>query len=402
MSEDPPQNTGPSRVTDRLANLARLWRAGNTAKHALGVAHAVKAGTLLVKGKVRFWVAVVAAVLFALLLATVAIAAFLGGMPSATQCASASAPTLAPAGGTVVGASEYGGPGDKNTNGDQGSFIAHLTGHMAYAELGLSGPSDASWLDAHKIGDALGTGKALAPHTTLRITANGHSVIAEKLDTGAGGPPVGSPPHERAIDLWYQTVAALGLDTTHSGQWSGLVTIQIVNVPASPLTSSTAPSSVAAGSSCATTPTASVTVSGSTIVHIAQSQLGTQETGNNCNPYGPCEPWCSDFLTWVWQHAGVHIPSIGYSGDVYKWGQAHTQVLPPTATPAPGDAVEFGTGPNSNESEHVGIVEQVFANGEITMISGNWGNEVGRSRPFQPSQAASSGMPGPIYGYVVP
>jgi hypothetical protein len=401
VTEDPPQGADHPKVTDRLANLARLWRAGNTAKQALGIAQAVKAGTLLIKGKVLFWVAVVVAALLALLVATVAIAAFLGGMPTATQCGSTSAATLAPAGGAVVGASEYGGPGDKNTNGDQGSFIAHLTGHMAFAELGLSGPSDPSWLDAHKLGDALGTGKALPPHTTLQITANGHSVIAEKLDTGGGGPPVGSPPRERAIDLWYQTAAALGLDTTNSGQWSGLVTVRIVNLPASSLTSSAGPSPVAAGG-CATTATASVTASGSTIVQIAQSQLGTQEGANNCNPYGPCEPWCSDFLTWVWEHAGVDIPRLGYSGDVYKWGQTHSQVLPATATPAPGDAVEFGTGPNAHESEHVGIVEQVFTNGEITMISGNWGNEVGRAQPFQPSQATSSGMPGPVYGYVVP
>jgi hypothetical protein len=365
------------------------------------MAQAVKAGTLVIKGKVLFWVAVVVAALVALFVATVAIAAFLGGMPTAAQCGGASAATLAPAGGTVVGASEYGGPGDSTTPTDHSSSGVALDGHMAFAELGLPSASDPNPFDARNLGTALGYGKALPFHTTVQITANGKSVVAEKLDVGEGGPPVGDPSHQRDIDLWWQTAQALGVDPTGSGQWSGLVTVQLVNLPTTTLASS-AGANPTATSSCSATTTATASASGSTIVQIAQGQLGTRETANNCNPYGPCEAWCSLFLTWVWEHAGINIPRLGYSGDVYKWGQAHSQVLPPTATPAPGDAVEFGTGPNSGESEHVGIVEQVFPNGEITMISGNWGNEVGRAQPFQPAQAASSGMPGPIYGYVVP
>ena len=161
------------------------------------------------------------------------------------------------------------------------------------------------------------------------------------------------------------------------------------------------------------------------------SQLGTGENppGSNCNPYGPCVEWCSLFVAWVWKRAGVPIKgstaTYAYSGSIYMWAEAHqggpfavtapgdpplstpeangARVLPPTATPAPGDAVLYGTGPGPDEySAHVGVVERVFPGGQITTIDGNFGNIVARSGPFLPSQAASYGMPGPVYGYAHP
>ena len=401
MSEHREQDPKPP---DRLANLARLWRAGKTAKQGAQIARALKAGQLLINGKVHFWVAVVGAALLALLLATIAIAAFVGGMPTtATQCpGAAGGTTLAPGGGTIVGASEYGGPGDPTAPTDHSSSGVALDGHMAFAELGLPSAIDPNPYDARNLGAALGYGKALPFHTTVQITANGKSVVAEKLDVGEGGPPVGDPPHQRDIDLWWQTAQALGVDPTGSGQWSGLVTVQLVNLPTTALASD-AGTDPPATSSCST---ATVSASGSTIVQIAQSQLGVYDGGDFCSPYshGRCEPWCSDFLTWVWQHAGVDIPDYPFSGNVYTWGQHNTQVLPPTATPAPGDAIEFGTGPqNSSTSVHVGIVENVFPNGEITVINGDFDHHVERSGPFQPAQAAAnSGSGAPIYGYVAP
>jgi hypothetical protein len=389
---------------DRLANLARLWRAGKTAKQGAQIARALKAGQLLIKGKVLFWVAVVGAALLALLLATIAIAAFVGGMPTAAaQCPGASGgTTLAPGGGTIVGASEYGGPGDPTTPTDHSSSGVALDGHMAFAELGLPSASDPNPYDARNLGTALGYGKALPFFAKLQITANGKSVVAEKLDVGEGGPPVGDPPHQRDIDLWWQTAQALGVDPTGSGQWSGLVTVQLVNLPTTPLAFEAGADPPATSGCGATTASAS----GSTIVQIAQSQLGVYDGGDFLSPYshGRREPWCSDFLTWVWQHAGIDIPDYPFSGDVYTWGQDNTQVLPPTATPAPGDAIEFGTGPqNSSTSVHVGIVENVFPNGEITVINGDFDHHVERSGPFHPAEAATeSGSGSPVYGYVVP
>jgi hypothetical protein len=145
---------------------------------------------------------------------------------------------------------------------------------------------------------------------------------------------------------------------------------------------------------------------GAKIVQIAQSQLNVYDGGSYCSPYsqGRCELWCSDFLTWVWERAGVTIPISPGSQEVYRWGQAHPRVLSPTATPEPGDAVEFGSGPESTgTSTHVAIVEKVFPNGEITIINGDFDHHVERTGPFQPAQAvADSGAKHPIYGYVVP
>ena len=168
--------------------------------------------------------------------------------------------------------------------------------------------------------------------------------------------------------------------------------------------------------------------SGSEIVRIAESQLGTAESppGSNCNPYGPCEQWCSLFVAWVWERSGVPLKGgtapYAYSGTIYEWAKAHeggpfavtgpgdpplstpeangARVLPPSATPAPGDAVLYGSGPTA--SDHVGIVERVFPDGQITTIDGNFGDRVARSGPFMPSEAVRWGMPAPIFGYAQP
>jgi hypothetical protein len=194
--------------------------------------------------------------------------------------------------------------------------------------------------------------------------------------------------------------------------------------PRSP--AATEPAASRGGSSCGSSSSAT---SGNEIVRIAQSQLGRTEDppGSNCNPYGPCVEWCSLFVAWVWKRAGVPMEgstaTYAYSGTVYEWAEAHeggglpgatapgeppfstaepngARVLSPTATPAPGDAVLYGSGPTA--SDHIGIVERVFPGGQITTIDGNFGNKVARSGPFLPAQAVQYGMPAPIFGYAHP
>jgi hypothetical protein len=168
----------------------------------------------------------------------------------------------------------------------------------------------------------------------------------------------------------------------------------------------------AEGASCGGGSVGAGGASASQIVRIAQSQLGNGETppGSNCNPYGPCEEWCALFVAWVWERAGVGLsggtPPYAYSGSIYEWAKAHgasgASVLPPSARPAPGDAILFGTGPAAGESMHVGIGERVFANGEITTIDGNYGDSVARVGPFLPARAVAAGEPVPVYGYAAP
>jgi hypothetical protein len=108
--------------------------------------------------------------------------------------------TMPAGGGITVGATEYGGPGDPTTRSDHGAY-GSLDGHMAYAELSTNPQAPLADLDFGALG-------RLAPHTELRITYRGRSVVAEKLDVGAGGGPIEGRP--RVIDLWWQTAESLG------------------------------------------------------------------------------------------------------------------------------------------------------------------------------------------------
>jgi hypothetical protein len=158
---------------------------------------------------------------------------------------------------------------------------------------------------------------------------------------------------------------------------------------------------------CSAAALAPEAASASEIVRIAESQLGQEEhpPGSNCTPYGPCEEWCSLFVAWVWQHAGVALPGptalYGYSGSLYSWSAQHgSATLAATATPAPGDAIFYGSGPDA--SVHVGIVVRVLADRRIVTIEGNFDDRVSRVGPFAPSRAQAAGESGPVYGYAQP
>lgn len=175
--------------------------------------------------------------------------------------------------------------------------------------------------------------------------------------------------------------------------------------------------------------TSAGSAAGNEIVRIAEGQLGRAESppGSNCTPYGPCEEWCSLFVAWVWEKAGVPLKGgtapYAYSGSIYEWAKAHeagsllggpgpgepplsqaaangARILPASATPAPGDAVLFGSGPKA--SAHIAIVERVFAGGQITTIDGNYSNRVARVGPFLPSRAVEGGEPAPVFAYAQP
>lgn len=149
--------------------------------------------------------------------------------------------------------------------------------------------------------------------------------------------------------------------------------------------------------------------SGARIVKIAASRLGPSPDGGDfCNPYGPCEEWCSLFATWVWESAGIRIPRYAFVGDVYYWARRHTKVLHVTQRPAPGDLVLYGTGPqDARASPHIGVVAQVWPDGEIDTVEGDAGPGRGDwtavlvNGPYMPSQSFfANGFP--IYGFAVP
>jgi hypothetical protein len=134
-----------------------------------------------------------------------------GGCASSSPSAADSIVLGPPGSGQLVGASEYGGPGDPSS-GTIGARGDDLLDHPdSYAELG-----GLSWQTATAMG-------GLAYMTPLRITFAGHSAIAYKRDFGLGGGPVAGLP--RVIDLWWELAGRLGIPYEH-GLWSGPVRVQ--------------------------------------------------------------------------------------------------------------------------------------------------------------------------------
>jgi hypothetical protein len=159
-----------------------------------------------------------------------------------------------------------------------------------------------------------------------------------------------------------------------------------------------------------TTPTPEGSFPGSAaIVSSVASQVEPDpDTGSYCNPYGPCEEWCALFATWAWQQGGIAIPSYSFSGSIYDWTAQYGALLPPTATPDPGDAVLYGTGPqNVNTSVHVAIVTQVWPDGAIDSVDGDSGPgrdgwlSVTINGPFLPADSPSYNGVG-IYAFAQP
>lgn len=131
-----------------------------------------------------------------------------------SPCASSPAGAIvlgSPGTGRVVGATEYGGPGDPSSGTVGSSGLSLLQHPDSYAELGGT-----SFQTATTMG-------GLPYLTPLRITWGGRSAVAYKRDIGLGGPPVDGLP--RVIDLWWQFAGRLGIPYA-DGLWSGPVSIE--------------------------------------------------------------------------------------------------------------------------------------------------------------------------------
>ena len=116
-----------------------------------------------------------------------------------------------PGTGQLVGATEYGGPGDPSSGviGSSGANLAEL--QDSYAELGGG---------TFQTATAMGGLPYLAP---LRITWGDRSAIAYKRDIGFGGGPIDGLP--RVLDLWWLLAGRLGIPYER-GLWSGPVKIE--------------------------------------------------------------------------------------------------------------------------------------------------------------------------------
>jgi hypothetical protein len=142
------------------------------------------------------------------------LALMLSVLTEGNQCAPAPGGSIAlgpPGAGQVVGATEYGGPGDPSSGVIGASGANLLSDPDSYAELGGT---------TFQTATALG---GLPYMTPLRITWSGHSAIAYKRDFGLGGGPIDGLP--RVIDLWWELAGRLGIPY-QNGLWSGPVRIE--------------------------------------------------------------------------------------------------------------------------------------------------------------------------------
>lgn len=245
-----------------------------------------------------------------LLLLVAALASFGGAsILSATGCsqqpaAAGTSTGLSGPGRTVI-ATTYGGPGDPTSThagaaNPANGHRAQLDGKMAWAELGAPPSNSATFAQAHRLADLLagtppaqtvggdaGHAKPLAYGLPLQVTGpGGKSVVAYKLDIGAGAPGA-------AIDLWYQTALALDLPGAAAAGYKGPVKIAPPppGTPPSPdagaLPSPTAglgsppaasPVSPTAGGGCATAAAGPASGVQGRIVQIAQAELAAGVT----------------------------------------------------------------------------------------------------------------------------
>lgn len=77
--------------------------------------------------------------------------------------------------------------------------------------------------------------------------------------------------------------------------------------------------------------------------------------------------WCSAFVNWTMQQAGVQGTHSAAARSWLHWGQA---VPMDAAHVKPGDVIVFPRGNNPNQG-HVAIVSQVLPNGRVEVVGGN-------------------------------
>ncbi len=132
-----------------------------------------------------------------------------------------------------------------------------------------------------------------------------------------------------------------------------------------------------------TAPSAKANVNVPRWLEIARGELGTHEIrGSQDNPrvleYHQATTlkarndetsWCSSFVNWTMQQAGVQGTRSAAARSWLNWGQA---VPKDAAHVKPGDVIVFPRGNNPAQG-HVAIVSEVLDNGMVRVIGGNQG-----------------------------
>lgn len=90
------------------------------------------------------------------------------------------------------------------------------------------------------------------------------------------------------------------------------------------------------------------------------------------------QPWCGAFVNWCAKQVGLKIPDCTYTPAGAKaFAEAKRWQLVADATPLPGDLAFFDFPADGiDRISHIGIVEEVKANGTVIVIEGNTSPDV--------------------------
>ena len=142
-----------------------------------------------------------------------------------------------------------------------------------------------------------------------------------------------------------------------------------------------------------TPPKPSASTVGQRAANLATGWLGFNYTGVSYDywhaTYSP-QYWCSDFATYVWQHAGVAVPTYPGVSNFQGWVQRNGRLSTDTSHLHVGDVIFYAS--------HVGVVVQVFPNGSVTTADGDWGGSGSTQAAFASSSHVRTNTFDPRHG----
>lgn len=129
------------------------------------------------------------------------------------------------------------------------------------------------------------------------------------------------------------------------------------------------------------------------LIELARAQVGTVEDppGSNRTKYGQWygmdgQPWCAQFVSWVFAHAGCTLPNIQAPGSRgfakcsigLSWFHAHGWIVDDNDV-LPGDILIIDR-EGDGDADHTGIVVGYLEDGYVRTIEGNVKNGVRECR----------------------
>lgn len=106
----------------------------------------------------------------------------------------------------------------------------------------------------------------------------------------------------------------------------------------------------------------------------------------NLDPDRKPEPWCADFVSWVFKQAGVPLgpKGTGFASNksLVKWLKSYAEWWEPgEKMPKPGDILILAlTADKRDRPNHTSLVESVNGPTDVVTIDGNFSQKVSRAR----------------------